>query len=78
MANRQSMQHEAAAPATLHGVIQAALARDLRELYPVSEKIPHQMLVLLMQMNEDNKKKHARPAVGRRMDGAQRNPSAAA
>jgi hypothetical protein len=59
MANRQSLQHDAVPPATLHGVIQAALARDLRELYPVSEKIPHQMLVLLLQMNENNKKKGA-------------------
>ena len=56
MASRQGAQHDAV---TLHGVIQTALARDLRELYPVSEKIPHQMLVLLMQMNENNKKKCA-------------------
>lgn len=59
MANRQGAQHDAVAPATLHGVIQAALTRDLREHYPVPEKIPHQMLVLLLQMNEDNKRKCA-------------------
>jgi hypothetical protein len=59
MANRQRAQHDAAAPVTLHGVIRTALARDLREHYPVPEKMPHQMLVLLMQMNEDNKKKAA-------------------
>jgi hypothetical protein len=59
MANRQPAQHDAAAPATLHGVIRTAIARDLKEHYAVPEKIPHQMLVLLMQMNENNKKKCA-------------------
>jgi hypothetical protein len=59
MANRQRMQSEPSAPATLHGVLRIAIARDLKEHYPVPEKMPHQMLVLLMQMNEDNKKKCA-------------------
>jgi hypothetical protein len=59
MANHQIAQSEASAPATLHGVIRTAIARDLKERYLVPEKIPHQMLVLLMQMNEDNKKKCA-------------------
>jgi hypothetical protein len=59
MANHQRTLRDAAAPATLHGVIRMALAGDLREHYPVPEKVPHQLLVLLMQMNEDNKKKVA-------------------
>jgi hypothetical protein len=59
MANPQRALRDAAAPATLHGVIRTAIARDLKEHYPVPQKMPHQMLVLLMQMNEDNKKKCA-------------------
>ena len=59
MAERQSTEREALAPATLHGVIRAAIARDLQEHFPVPEKMPHQLLVLLMQMNENNKKKYA-------------------
>jgi hypothetical protein len=59
MASHQPAQHEAAAPATLHGVIRTAIARDLKERYAVPEKMPHQMLVLLMQINENNKKKRA-------------------
>lgn len=59
MANRQRAQRDAAAPVTLHGVMRAAIGRDLQEHYPVQEKMPHQMLVLLMQINENNKKKCA-------------------
>jgi len=58
MANRRP-DLQAVAPATLHGVIQAAIASELEKQYPVPLKMPHQLLVLLMQMNEDNKKKVA-------------------
>jgi hypothetical protein len=55
------------APATLHGVIQAAIARDLRAHYQVPQTVPHSLLVLLMQLNEDKSRKPSsrRPAAAR-------------
>lgn len=42
-------------PVTLHGVIHS-LARDLRGHYRPEHEIPHRLLTLLMQMNEDDRR----------------------
>jgi hypothetical protein len=38
-------------PARLHCVIRQALTNGLRERYEVEREIPHELLVMLMQMN---------------------------
>ena len=40
------------APATLHRVMQAAIAHGLHEHYKVQRHMPHELFVLLMQMNQ--------------------------
>jgi hypothetical protein len=60
VAARPRAEHEPPDPATLHGVIRAAIARDLKAHYEVPQSVPHEILVLLMQLNEDSKKKRAR------------------
>ena len=45
-----------AAPMTLHAVMQESVGMGLRERYKPEQEIPHGLLVLLMQMNEDNKR----------------------
>ena len=39
-------------PVTLHRVIRQALARGLRERYEIEREIPHELFVILMQMNQ--------------------------
>jgi hypothetical protein len=60
VADAPRAERETPDPATLHGVIRAAIARDLKAHYEVPQTMPHELLVLLMQMNEDNRKKRAR------------------
>jgi hypothetical protein len=40
-------------PATLHSVIREAIGAGLQRLYEPENEVPHHMLVLLMQLNED-------------------------
>ena len=42
-------------PATLHSVIHS-IGRDLRGHYRPEREIPHRLLTLLMQMNEDDRR----------------------
>jgi hypothetical protein len=57
MLSRPSEMPDAEPPATLHGVMQAALAQGLRERFRPIRDVPHDMLVLLMQINEDRRRK---------------------
>jgi hypothetical protein len=59
MANCPRAEWESPDPATLHGVIRAAIASDLRAYYEVPQKMPHALLVLMMQLNEDKRKRRA-------------------
>ena len=43
-------------PATLHGVIREAIGRGIRSRYQAEREIPHHLLTLLMQMNEDQRR----------------------
>jgi hypothetical protein len=40
---------------TLHAVMRDAIRDDLRSQYRPENEIPHKLVVLLMQMNEDNR-----------------------
>jgi hypothetical protein len=44
-------------PATLYRVMQATIAQGLEESYQVPKEIPHQLLVLLMQINQRKRRK---------------------
>jgi hypothetical protein len=44
-------------PVTLHRVIQLAIGQGLKERYEISREMPHALLVLLMQMNEERRQK---------------------
>jgi hypothetical protein len=57
MLSRPSETPDAEAPATLHGVMQAALTQGLRERFRPVREVPHDLLVLLMQINEDRRRK---------------------
>ena len=48
--DRERVPHE---PATLYGVMQEAIGAGLRKLYEPENEVPHHLLVLLMQINED-------------------------
>ena len=57
MLSRPSETPDAQPPATLHGVMQAALTNGLREQFRPVRDVPHDLLVLLMQINEDRRRK---------------------
>ena len=57
MLSRPSETPDAEAPATLHRVMQAALTPGLRERFQPVRDVPHDLLVLLMQINEDRRRK---------------------
>jgi hypothetical protein len=46
-------------PVTLHAVLSNAVGENLRYCYRVDEEIPHSLLVILMQMNEEKRRKAA-------------------
>jgi hypothetical protein len=46
-------------PATLHDVMKDALADELQARYHPPEVLPHNLLVRLMQMQEDERRKAA-------------------
>lgn len=50
---RHPIRHE---PATLSGVMQEAIGAGLRSRYKPEKEVPHQMLVLMMQINEDQRR----------------------
>ena len=43
-------------PATLYRVMREAIGIGLQKLYQPENEVPHQLLVLLMQMNEDRRR----------------------
>ena len=57
MLSRPSETPDAQTPATLHGVMQAALTDGLRDQFRPVRDVPHDLLVLLMQINEDRRRK---------------------
>ena len=44
-------------PATLYRVMQSTIAQGLEASYQVPKELPHQLLVLLMQINERKRRK---------------------
>ena len=57
--NRTAVSDE---PATLDRVIQEAISGGLRERYEVQRDIPHDLLVILMQMNQHKQNQHKQEA----------------
>jgi hypothetical protein len=43
-------------PMTLYAVMQESVGMGLRERYKPEQEIPHGLLVLLMQMNDDKRR----------------------
>jgi hypothetical protein len=54
MSSRRAAIDRSAEPATLYRVMQTMIGEGLREHYEVPQKMPHELFVLLMQMNERN------------------------
>jgi hypothetical protein len=49
-------------PVTLHRIIQTMIGQELRQRYEAPQKLSHELFVLLMQLNErERKKRPARP-----------------
>lgn len=44
-------------PATLHAVMTEAIGHGLRSRYKPDKEIPHELMVLLMQMREDERRR---------------------
>jgi hypothetical protein len=55
VSNRQRKKAPSEQPATLHAVMQAAIAEGLRECYKPPDTMSHGLLVLMMQLNEQAK-----------------------
>lgn len=55
MSDLSSQDQEADAPATLHRVMQAAIAEGLRARYAPPRELPHELFVLLMQVNNQGR-----------------------
>ena len=51
--DRERSPHE---PATLYHVMQEAIGAGLQRLYEPEHEVPHHLLVLLMQINEDRRR----------------------
>jgi|HubBroStandDraft_6_1064221.scaffolds.fasta_scaffold75037_5 hypothetical protein len=52
MLGRAADDGDTRTPATLHRVMQETIAYGLHERYKVQRHIPHELFVLLMQMNQ--------------------------
>jgi hypothetical protein len=44
-------------PVTLHRIMQTMIGRELRQRYQAPQKLSHELFVLLMQLNEQERKK---------------------
>jgi hypothetical protein len=80
MSGRAADSCDTEAPVTLQRVMQAAIVHGLHEHYKVQRHMPHQLFVLLMQMNQ--KTLVAKPIKSRRRSSplakqASKLPSAA-
>jgi hypothetical protein len=51
--DRERTPHE---PATLYSVMREAIGAGLQKLYEPEKEVPHHLLVLLMQVNEDRRR----------------------
>jgi len=52
-------------PASLHRVMQATIGHGLKQRYEVQRDLPHELFVLLMQMNSRKQKPRNVPKPGR-------------
>jgi hypothetical protein len=57
MSARHRAEGETERPATLYGVMQAAIAEGLQERYKPPQRMSHELFVLMMQINEQAKAK---------------------
>ena len=57
MSGRSPESLDSDEPATLYRVMQSSIAQELEATYQVPRELPHQLLVLLMQMNERKRSK---------------------
>lgn len=57
-----SKQRGQEGPMTLHAIMRASVGMGLQSRYKPEQEIPHGLLVLLMQMNDDQRRaEEARP-----------------
>jgi len=57
VANYSRREADAKAPITLHRVMKETIAKQLRARYEPPQDMPHALLVLVMQMNDENDEK---------------------
>jgi len=57
MSNNKLAYDQDNAPATLHRVMREAIGRQLKVQYEVPKTVPHELLVLLLQINEQQRPK---------------------
>jgi hypothetical protein len=57
-------------PVTLHRIMQTMIGEGLKERYEAPQKLSHQLFVLLMQLNEQERKGNGRMSPLRRANGA--------
>jgi hypothetical protein len=56
MTHRRLIDHQANEPVTLHRIMQTMIGQGLREHYQAPQKLSHELFVLLMQLNEQERK----------------------
>jgi hypothetical protein len=56
MTHRRLIDRQADEPVTLHRIMQAMIGEGLREHYQAPQKLSHELFVLLMQLNEKERK----------------------
>jgi hypothetical protein len=59
MSLRPLPEHPAEPPATLHRVMQTMIAEGLKARYDPPKKLSHELLVLMMQINEHDRRHKA-------------------
>jgi hypothetical protein len=57
MSNRRLPQGTSDEPAALYRIVEATIGQELKARYEVPNKVPHQLLVLLIQMHEQRRAK---------------------
>lgn len=55
--SRRRKETKSEEPVTLYRVMQATIGQELRARYEAPREMSHELLVLLMQMNEQRKQK---------------------
>jgi hypothetical protein len=59
MSDRPFPEHQDESPATLHRVMQTMIAEGLKARYQAPQKLSHELLVLMMQINEQDRRHKA-------------------